>query len=302
MDTLTNLKAFLAVARTGSFAAAARELKVAPSVVTKRIGQLEWRLKAGLFERSTRRVGMTATGLRYLASVQRIVADVDELFAELPAMGRDLQGRLRIKAPGTLAVHLLGPLLERFQALHPLVSIELLTLDRPVNPVDEGFDVVLTLMPDAFAGVVEQPLCPMQRILCASPAYLEGKGTPAHPSDLARHDILNFLPTGTQWTFEGAAGEVLVRVHPRLDTNEGQLLLSSALAGHGIARLGAYLCDRHVRAGALVPLLPGYTIKPLWLRALVPDSRIQVARVQALVQWLKDALEPAGTAGEPAQG
>lgn len=293
MDTLTNLKAFLAVARTGSFAAAARELKVAPSVVTKRIGQIEWQLKTPLFERNTRKVSLTATGLRYLPAVQRSVSDMDELFAEIPSQGQALQGTIRIKSPGTLAVQLLGPILERFQQRYPLVNLELLTLDRSVNPVDEGFDVALTLMPDTYAGVIEVPLSPMPRVLCASPAYLERKGIPAHPRELVEHDILNFLPTGTIWIFEGAMGEVQVRLQPRFNTNEGQLILSGALAGNGIARLSDYLYQRHLKSGALVPLLAGYPIKQLWFKALVPENRIQVARVQALLGWVKsNVAEP----------
>jgi DNA-binding transcriptional LysR family regulator len=293
VDTLTNLKAFLAVARTGSFAAAARELKVAPSVVTKRIGQIEWQLKTPLFERNTRKVSLTATGLRYLPAVQRSVSDMDELFAEIPSQGQALQGTIRIKSPGTLAVQLLGPILERFQQRYPLVNLELLTLDRSVNPVDEGFDVALTLMPDTYAGVIEVPLSPMPRVLCASPAYLERKGIPAHPRELVEHDILNFLPTGTIWIFEGAMGEVQVRLQPRFNTNEGQLILSGALAGNGIARLSDYLYQRHLKSGALVPLLAGYPIKQLWFKALVPENRIQVARVQALLGWVKsNVAEP----------
>lgn len=293
MDTLTNLKAFLAVARTGSFAAAARELKVAPSVVTKRIGQIEWQLKTPLFERNTRKVSLTATGLRYLPAVQRSVSDMDELFAEIPSQGQALQGTIRIKSPGTLAVQLLGPILERFQQRYPLVNLELLTLDRSVNPVDEGFDVALTLMPDTYAGVIEVPLSPMPRVLCASPAYLERKGIPAHPRELVEHDILNFLPTRTIWIFEGAMGEVQVRLQPRFNTNEGQLILSGALAGNGIARLSDYLYQRHLKSGALVPLLADYPIKQLWFKALVPENRIQVARVQALLGWVKsNVAEP----------
>jgi DNA-binding transcriptional LysR family regulator len=293
VDTLTNLKAFLAVARTGSFAAAARELKVAPSVVTKRIGQIEWQLKTPLFERNTRKVSLTATGLRYLPAVQRSVSDMDELFAEIPSQGQALQGTIRIKSPGTLAVQLLGPILERFQQRYPLVNLELLTLDRSVNPVDEGFDVALTLMPDTYAGVIEVPLSPMPRVLCASPAYLERKGIPAHPRELVEHDILNFLPTGTIWIFEGAMGEVQVRLQPRFNTNEGQLILSGALAGNGIARLSDYLYQRHLKSGALVPLLADYPIKQLWFKALVPENRIQVARVQALLGWVKsNVAEP----------
>src|SRR2546426_6590750 len=112
MDTLANLKAFLAVSRTGSFAGAARELKVAPSVITKRISQIEWRLKSPLFERSTRRVSLTPTGQRYLPTVQRLLADVDDLFSEVQVSAHSLQGSIRLKVPSTVAAVLIGPLLD----------------------------------------------------------------------------------------------------------------------------------------------------------------------------------------------
>ncbi len=287
MDTLANLKAFITVARTGSFAGAARELKVAPSVVTKRINQIEWRLKAALFERSTRKVSLTAAGTRYLPSIQRCLSDIHEVFSELSGTRGDLQGTIRIKSPGTLAVQLLGPMFLQFQQRYPLVNLDLLTLDRPVNPVDEGFDLALTLMPDTYAGVIEEPLCKMPRILCAAPSYIERRGMPSQPRDLAQHEILNFMPTGTTWLFDGAAGEVQVRTLPRLSTNEGQLILSAALAGNGIARLTSYLCETHLQSGALVALLPEYPIKTLWLKALIPENRVQVARIRTLVDWLK---------------
>ena len=144
MDTLVNLKAFLSVARTGRFAPAARELNIAPSVVTKRISQIEWRLKTVLFERSTRRVSLTSTGLRYLPAVRQAVADMDGLFSDLTHASQALQGPIRIKVPSALAVKVVGPVLERFQQHYPLVSIELLALDRSVNPADEGFDMAPT--------------------------------------------------------------------------------------------------------------------------------------------------------------
>ena len=296
MDTLVNLKAFLSVARTGSFAAAAREMKVAPSVITKRISQIEWRLKTVLFERSTRRVSLTATGLRYLPAVRQAVADMDGLFADLTEAGQVLQGPIRMKVPSALAVKLIGPVLERFQQHYPLVSIELVAMDRSVNPADEGFDMALTLMPDVFPGVLEEPLCPMPRYVCASPAYLARKGCPARPLELPQHDILNFLPTGTVWVFAGASGALHVQLQPRFNTNEAQLLLSAALAGNGIALLSEYLAMPALKSGELESLLTEFPVANLWLKALIPINRSEVARVQVLLQWLKSELktEPVG--------
>ena len=292
IDTLANLKAFMAVARTGSFSAAARELKVSPSVVTKRISQIEWRLAAPLFERTTRRVRLTAMGQHYLPTVQRVVADMDGLFADLGESAATLQGNVRIKAPGSLAVMQLGPMLHEFQREHPGISLDLVALERPVNPVDEGFDIALSVMPTAFGNVNEIPLCEIRRVICASPRYLLDKGRPMHPGDLMRHDILNFMPTGNVWEFTGAAGNVQVQLHPRLNTNEAQLLLSAALQHNGIAVLGTYLAGPALRSGELVPLLSDYALPALWLKALVPEGRAKVSRVQTLVQWLRGRLSP----------
>lgn len=292
MDTLSNLRTFLAVARTESFSAAARELGIAPSVVTKRIGQLEAQIQGALFERTTRRVRLTPVGRGYLPSVQRVVADAEELFAN-PIGARDqLQGQLRIKAPTSVTVCLIGPLLERFQRRYPLLHLEVVALDRAVNPAEEGFDLALTMMPDAYAGVVEQALCPMPRTACAAPRYLHERGTPRHPGDLKDHAVLNFLPTGNVWTFDSAAGRLSVKVQPRLNTNEAQLLLSAALAGNGIAILGDYLARPALEQGTLVPLLADFPLDAFWLKALLPENRANVPKVQALVRHLQDALAP----------
>ena len=294
MDTLSNLRTFLVVARTESFSAAARELGIAPSVVTKRIGQLEAQVQGALFERTTRRVRLTPVGRAYLPAVQRVVTDAQELFAH--PVGDQLQGQLRVKAPTSVSVCLVGPLLERFQRLYPLLHLEVVALDRAVNPAEEGFDLALTLMPDTYAGVVEEPLCPMPRTACASPRYLHARGTPRHPSELKDHAILNFLPTGNIWSFGSAAGRVSVKVQPRLNTNEAQLLLSAALAGNGIAILGDYLARPALDNGALLPLLADFPLDAFWLKALLPENRANVPKVQALVRYLQAELAPSGGA------
>jgi len=245
-----------------------------------------------LFERTTRRVSLTTAGQQHLPAIQRLISDLDGILAGVRQAAPQLQGRLRIKVPTSLAVLHLAELFNRFQRRYPLVSVEMVALDRPVNPVDEGFDIALTLMPDAFGGVIEEPLCPIRRLLCASPAYLKRRGTPRQPRDLARHDILNFLPTGNVWTFEGATGDVSVTVHPRFSSNEAQLVAASAIAGNGIAVLGDYLALPAARAGTLVQVLADYPLPELWLKALIPENRVHTARLQALLASLRNALAP----------
>jgi DNA-binding transcriptional LysR family regulator len=290
MDTLTNLKAFLSVARTGSFTAAARELHVSPSVITKRIGQMEWRLKGTLFERTTRHVSLTALGQRYLPHARRLASDFDNLFGDANDSANSLQGSVRVKIPSAVAAVMIAPLLHSFAQSHPLIQLEVIALDRAVNPLDEGFDIALTLMPHSYSSVIDIPLYEMPRYLCASPEYLARKGHPTHPIDLVQHDTLNFLPSGNTWKFTSKVGPIEIAIEPRLSTNEAQLLLSAALANNGIAILGNYLAAPALQTGNLVKVLEDYLIDHLWLKALVPENRIEIPRVHALIEWLKHKL------------
>jgi DNA-binding transcriptional LysR family regulator len=290
MDTLQNLKAFLAVAGSGSFSAAARRLGVAPSVVTKRIDQLEWAAKVALFARSTRRVAPTEAGERFLPRVRAAVAELDEVLSEMARPRRDLEGHLRVKVPTTLAVLYLGAILGRFQAQHPRVSLDVVLADRPLNPVEEGFDLAVVAFPASFSSVVDEPLCPLRRMVCASPAYLAARGVPRHPRELAGHDTLSFLPTGPVWTFRSDRGPIGVEVAPKLSANDNQVLLAAAREGNGVALLPSYVALPALRAGELEEVLEAFPVPEMWVKALVPENRVQIPRVRALLAFLKGNL------------
>jgi DNA-binding transcriptional LysR family regulator len=292
MDTISNMKAFVAVARCGSFIAAARELRVAASVVTKRVDQLEWRVGSRLFERSTRRIVLTAAGQQLLPEAQRLAHDVDDVLARLRETPRQLAGPLRVKVPTHLTAFYLADVLGRFQRLHPSITMEVIVLDRPVDPVHEGFDVALSMFATSFAGVIEIDLCAVPRLLVAAPDYLAGREAPQHPTQLLQHLIVNFQPLGTTWTFEGNAGPIAVTVAPHMSSNDGYLLARAAVHGNGITLLSSYLVLPALREGTLVPLLPEFPVPSLWVRALVPAVRMPTARVQALIEHLRQAFSP----------
>ncbi|HWK45200.1 MAG TPA: LysR family transcriptional regulator [Stellaceae bacterium] len=292
MDTVQNLKAFLSVAQTGSFSAAARRAGLATSVLAKRIDQLEASTQTVLFMRTTRRLTLTEAGQRWIARVTAVVGDVDDLMAEAARPSRDLEGSLRIKAPTTLAGLYLGEMLGRFQNHHPKVAMDVVLTDRALNPADEGFDIAISVFGAAFSGVVDVPLCPLQRIVCASPAYLAARGTPSHPRDLSKHDTLNFRPTGDVWVFNSAQGPVTVEVRPRMSANDGQVLLAAARAGNGIALLSSYIVLPALRSGALVPVLETFSPPEIWIKALIPENRMPVARIRALVDFLAANFAP----------
>ena len=292
MDTVQNLKTFLLVARAGSFSAAARQSRLATSVITRRIDQLEAAARTRLFARSTRRLTLTEAGRAWLARVQPVVSDVEELIATAARPRDDLAGPLRIKAPTTLAVLHLADVLARFQMLHPKIAMDIVLTDGALNPAEEGFDVAISAFGASYGGVADVPLCAVQRILCAAPAYLAARGAPAHPRDLATHDTLNFRPTGEVWMFNSARGPVSVAIQPRLSANDGQILLAAARAGNGIALLSDYLAGQALRRGDLVTVLADFTVPELWVKALVPENRRHVARVRALVEALTAAFSP----------
>ena len=292
MDTLTNLQAFLATADAAGFSAAARKLKVSTSVVAKRVTQLEQQIGAALFHRSTRQLRLTVAGQEYVHRARSVVADVGDLLSRMGEKHHDLTDHLRIKAPTSLTIARLADVFSAFQSENPRLKLEIVLIDRPVDPVTEGFDVAIGAFPHSFGGVVDEPLCPLRRLLCASPGYLKTHGMPNHPRDLVDHRCLTFLPTGPEWIFEGPRGRITVQVRPLLSTNEGHVLVKSAIAGNGVAFISHYLAADALREGALQVVLPEFPIPELWVKATIPERRFNAAAVQALLRQLKHSLSP----------
>jgi DNA-binding transcriptional LysR family regulator len=300
MDTIRNIKAFLLVARTNSISVAARQLGVVPSVITKRIDRLEDQMGVPLLQRSTRGISLTGAGAARLPRLQTLVTELDAIFQESQVSTSEMEGHLRIKSPTTIAILDLGEMLTRFQIAHPKISIELVMLDRSVNPIEEGFDLAIGALPTSYPGVIDEPLCPYPRVVCASPAYLERRYTPQHPRDLVQHDCLTFATTGLNWTFESRRGLINVDVKAKLSANDSQLLLRAAVAGMGIARIATHIARPSIERGELVTLLPDYPVPEFWVKALIPKNRIDKPAVRQLVGILKQGFAQ-GTIGRPAR-
>jgi DNA-binding transcriptional LysR family regulator len=287
MDTIRNIKAFLLVARTNSISVAARQLGVVPSVITKRLDRLEDQMGVQLLQRSTRGISLTGAGEARLSRLQTMVTELDAIFQESQVSTSEMEGHLRIKSPTTIAILDLGEMLTRFQIAHPKISIDLVMLDRSVNPIEEGFDLAIGALPTSYPGVIDEPLCPYPRVICASPAYLERREAPQHPRDLVQHDCLTFATTGLNWTFESRRGLINVDVKAKLSANDSQLLLRAAIAGMGIARIASHIALPSIARGELVTLLPDYPVPEFWVKALIPKNRIDKPAVRQLVGMLK---------------
>ncbi|MDO8250774.1 MAG: LysR family transcriptional regulator [Rhodoferax sp.] len=293
MDTLANLKAFVSTADTGSFSEAARQSGLVPSVIAKRIDQLEWRIHAPLFTRSTRKLTLTDVGERYLPRVRQLVRQIDETLAGMAHASGDLEGHIRIKIPTTLGTLYLSEMLNEFLREQPRISMDVVLADRSVNPIEEGFDLAIGALPELYGQVKDYPLYPLKRRLCAAPDYLLRRGTPLQAVDLIEHDCLVFTTSGSRWEFQSPQGQIGVDVRPKLKTNDGIAIRQATISGLGISVLPDYLGSSAIEEGKLQEILPQLKLPDIWLKALVPANRIDLPRIRMLLQWLEQRLQAA---------
>jgi DNA-binding transcriptional LysR family regulator len=277
------MRAFLLTASAGSFSEAARQLGVAPSVVTKRVGQLEWALKGQLLSRTTRKVALTELGERYVTSIRRVVQEYDDIVSGMTRASSEVEGHIRIKASTTQAMGRLFPVLWAFQRRHPRISLDVAMRDRPTNPVETGYDIVFGIMQAPQEGVLEEPLFPIPRVLCAAPDYLERRGTPHHPREIADHDCVAYSLTESTWIFQAPAGPITVALRPHVATNSNVVIHDATCAGAGLGILSRQQAEPALASGQLVEVMPDYPVSDVWLKAYVPENRLEIARVQALL-------------------
>ena len=287
MDTIASMRAFVAVAKTGSFSAAAQKLDIVPSVITKRVTQLERIVGKTLFHRSTRKVVLSADGEHHLERITAAIAAHDQALSELRKGVRRLTGPIRIKVPSTLGFLRLNALVREFAELHPDVDVEVLLLDGPMNPAAEGIDIAVTAFPASFDNVADEFLWPLRRSLFASRQYLSSYRPLNHPRQLEEHRCLVYQPTGPSWPFLSRNGAMTVTVQPRMSSNDMSVLLEAAKTHLGIALLSNYVALAEFRGGSLAVPLPDYPVPDLWIKAMVPIDRLMMPRVNALLSFIR---------------
>lgn len=290
MTMLIDIRAFLSSARFGSFSAAARDLGTMPSVISKRVGRLEEEIGATLFRRSTRNLTLTADGERLRPRLQQIVAELDDALHD--RADRRLRGTLRLRTTTTFGTDFVGPAVNRFQVIQPEMAVELMLIDRPVNPLEEGFDVSLGAVPQSWGGVAEIPICPYPRVLVAAASYLERRRPPQDPGDLIDHDCLAFANVGHTWTFEGPRGPISVDIRGRFMVNASSILVDAAIRGLGVAIVPTFMAQGALDDGRLVHLLPAFPPVKIWFKAMVPRHKMARPDVQAFLDHIRAEFDP----------
>ena len=288
-----DVETFMAVAGEGSFAAAAKALRLTPSAVSRSIARLEQRLGVALVRRTTRSLALTREGQVYRDRMAVLLGDMFDLENGLNETGQGPRGLLRINASPSFGHECLIPILARFGERYPAVNVDLTLTDAIVDLVEERADIAIRIGPLRDTRLRAKKLGHSRMMLVASPDYLERRGTPAAPDDLVGHDCLrfSFRRSVDSWPFRVKGKPVQLPVQGRFFGNSGEVVRQMAVAGGGIARHGHFHVARDLREGRLVEVLADYNPGDGEdIHALYAAEDRAAARVRAFLDFLDEAM------------
>lgn len=290
MSKYEDLEAYVRTVESGSFTAAAKQLGIAKSAVSRRIQDLEARLKAQLIVRTTRKLTLTDQGRALFDRARILLNDWEETEAVVSQSQTSISGIIRISAPLSFGVAHMGPAFIEFMTLHPDIRLEIDFSDRRVDLISEGFDVAVRIgkLPDS--GLIARKIANIRTVAVASPSYLEVHGHPNSPSDLQNLRELRYsLRSSHRWSYtapNGGAGDI--EIPPKLYASNGDFLRDAAIAGMGVLLEPTFILYEDIRSKKLVQLIPDYKWDELGAFAVYPHTRHLSARVRALVDHLTE--------------
>lgn len=290
-DTIDGMRAFKAVFESGGFAAAARRMGLSRSAVNRYVMQLEDELGTRLFTRSTRQVTPTETGRAFYGRCERILEDLDEAMALVGELQERPKGTLRVNAPMSFGTLHLTEVVADFMREYPEVHVELVLNDRPIDPIEEGFDVTVRIGEITHStSLITHELGTDARVMCASPGYLERAGEPISPTELKHHRCLHYgyQDSGSQWRLVGPSGAVSYDVQCAMWSNNGEVLRDAAILDQGIVLLPSFIVFAALRDGRLVKILGDFPPSPLQAAAIYPRHRSLTAKLKAFLECLDD--------------
>lgn len=292
---LQEIETYLRVVELGGVSRAAEDLALSKSVISKRLSDLEQRLGSKLLHRSTRKVTPTDTGLAFYQQAKQALLELSEAAEAAAFNDSGLCGRLNMLAPMSFGTLWLAPLIAEFMRLHPQLEVSLYLEDRISDFEREGYDLCVRISRIGDSALIARRLASSARILCASPEYLQYRGTPEHVEALREHDCIGYSNVASRqfWSFENddEQGE-LANVAPRgrFSSNNGEVMRELVLAGQGLALLPSFLVHQHLKDGSLVEILPQARPKPYSIYAMYPRSRRASRKVVALCEFLQQRL------------
>jgi DNA-binding transcriptional LysR family regulator len=295
MDIATQMIMFAAVVENGGFSAAARDLGVTPSAVSRQIGQLEDRLGTRLLNRSTRRISLTEVGREFYSRCAEVSQNVQEAQSLVENMVDHPQGTLKVAATVAFAKGQLLPLLPEFLAQNPDLKVSLDATDRVIDLVEEQVDVAIRFTEQIDdSSVVSRKLATNRRVYVASPAYVAAHGMPGSPQDLVHHNCLRIstVEAWNNWTFDDGAGPQRMPIKGNFEANSADAIYYAVLAGVGIARLSTYLVNDALAQGRLVRVLPDYADETSDILAIYSNRRNLSPNVRAFIDYFAAKFGP----------
>jgi DNA-binding transcriptional LysR family regulator len=295
-DEISDLRLFVRMVAAGSLSETARRLNSSLPAMSRRLSAMEHRLGARLIDRSTRRFALTEEGALLHERAGFILAELDQVEAEVGARTLAPRGRLRVAAPIEIGRRRIAPLVGAFTRRYPEVTVELVLDDSRTDVVGDDLDLALHIDQPVDGDVITRLVLPSRRVVCASPDYIAGRGRPETPADLLRHDCIR-LVRGHQvydrWTFVESGKPCEVRVGGTLSTSSSELLHDWILAGHGVGLKALWDIEDDLAEGRLVELLAAYTDNPLNLYVIYPTRSHLPNRVRVFIDFVVGALAPA---------
>ena len=292
MDQLTAMRVFTMIAKNRSFKAAAAEIGVAPSVVSKHLLYLEKHLGTQLVRRTTRSVDLTELGDLYLEKCRSILKDVDDIEAVIRSETGQLKGVLQVNAPPGFAHRHIAPHLPLFADRYPDIHLDLMTAENDSENTLSKVDVQIRVAETSHQeNVMMQILAPNRRKLVASPAYLKYRGTPEQVSDLNKHSLIT-LESGNQyndWHFRlNETTTETFRAHGNLCLDSGDAILRTVLNGGGLSMMSTYIVGRHITSGALVPVLDAMVDERTPIHALWRKQNHRIPKIEVFIEFLTE--------------
>jgi DNA-binding transcriptional LysR family regulator len=253
LGELSSFALFAQVVQSRSFSEAARQAGLAKSAVSKRVALLEERLGVRLLTRTTRKLSLTAEGLRFYEHCAALIAAADAAEESVSAASQAARGRLRVNAPVTFSQMYLAPPIAAFLERYPEIEVELSTENRLVDVVEDAYDLVIRISRLREDSLVARKLAEDRLVVCAAPSYLERRGEPHSPEELVGHNCLHYtlVPRAGEWRFRGESGPLAVPTTGNFSTSDGSLLREAAVAGVGIVVLPCSMVVDQIRAGSL---------------------------------------------------
>jgi DNA-binding transcriptional LysR family regulator len=289
---------FIAVIDCGSFAAAATRLGTSTGQASKLVSRLEADLGVQLMKRTTRALSLSEAGRAYYERMKSLLEEFDALDASVRNASGAPSGRLRLTAPITFGTTQLSPILNHFANAFPDIQLDVSLSDRVVNLVDEGFDAAIRIGHPNDSTLIAKKLCVARIVIVAAPSYLEGRGIPAKPADLSKHDCIidtNFRdPHLWQFRTPHDRGSSLIEVSGRIRFSNAEACVSAAEAGLGVARVPSFVAGERLRDKKLQVVLEEFEDEPRGLYVVYPPSRHLALKVRVMIDFLANAFR-----GEP---